>query len=187
ILTLVVLSIFILITFNLGYVVYLDILIVIFMILCGLLLLRSRKVSKVMFNVLFRLLSLHPRFRDTKGKREEISEKFHSGFRFGKFTLLMVSALSLLIWISEGLIFYLAFLSLGIEIPLLLIISVFAFSVLMGVITFLPGGIGSTEFVFALVLSNYMPLSQATAGIILGRFLTFWLIMLIAGVFWRKI
>ncbi len=57
----------------------------------------------------------------------------------------------------------------------------------MGVITFLPGGIGSTEFVFALILSSYISLPQATAGIMLGRFLTFWLIMFVASLFWRKI
>jgi len=187
VISLVILGVFILFTFNLGYIVYVDVFLIILVIIIGIALLRNERVAGRIFGVFFRIFSFHPRLKDAKRRREEITERFHSGFRIKKSILSVVFILSLLIWVSEGIIFYLAFLSIGVELSLFLITSIFAFSILMGVITFLPGGIGSTEFVFALILSSYIPLSQATAGIILGRFLTFWIIMFIASFFWRKV
>ena len=184
---LVVLSIFILFTFNLGYAVYADVFLIIFIIVAGIFLLRNEGFSRKVFNTVFRIFSFHSKFKSAESRKEEVGRKFHAGFKIKKRVLSLVFVLAILVWMCEGLIFYVSFLSLGIELHPILIISIFAFSVLMGVITFLPGGIGSMEFVFALILSNYIPLPQATAGIILGRFLTFWLIMFIASVFWRKV
>jgi len=185
--SLVIMSVFILFTFNLGYMVYVDVFLVILILMVGIAILRSKRMSARIFGLLFRVLSFHPRLKEAKRRKWEITERFHSGFRMEKSILSVVFVLSLFIWVLEGIIFYIAFLSIGIELPLFLIASIFAFSILMGVITFLPGGIGSTEFVFALVLLSYMPLPQATAGIMLGRFLTFWLIMFMASLFWRKV
>jgi uncharacterized protein (TIRG00374 family) len=187
VISLVILGIFILFTFNLGYMVYVDVLLVILIIVAGIALLRNERVAGRVFEIFFRIFSFHPKLKEAGKRKGEITGRFHSGFRIKKSILSVVFALSLLIWISEGVIFYLAFLSIGVSLPLFLITSIFAFSILMGVITFLPGGIGSTEFVFALILSTYIPLSQATAGIMLGRFLTFWIIMFIASLFWRKV
>jgi uncharacterized protein (TIRG00374 family) len=185
--SLVILGVFILFTFNLGYMVYVDVVLVILIIVVGIALLRNERIAGRIFGLFFRIFSFHSRLKEAGKRKEEITGRFHSGFRIKKSILSFVFVLSLLIWVSEGVIFYLAFLSIGVSLPLFLITSIFAFSILMGVITFLPGGIGSTEFVFALVLSSYIPLSQATAGIMLGRFLTFWIIMFIASLFWRKI
>jgi len=187
VISLVILGIFILFTFNLGYMVYVDVFLVILIIIVGIALLRNKRFSERIFRIFFRIFSFHPKLKDAEKRSEEITERFHSGFRIKKSILSIVFVLSLLIWVLEGVIFYIAFLSIGIELSLFLITSIFAFSILMGVITFLPGGIGSTEFVFALILSSYIPLSQATAGIMLGRFLTFWIIMFIASLFWRKV
>ncbi len=187
ILTLVLMSVFILFTFNLGYMVYVDVFLIILIIVVGIALLRSERISGKGLRFLFRIFSFHPKLKDAKKRSGEITKRFHSGFRIRKSILSLVFMLSVLIWLLEGTVFYITFISIGIDLPFFLIISIFAFSILMGVITFLPGGIGSTEFVFAMILSSYIPLSQATAGIMLGRFLTFWLIMFIASLFWRKV
>lgn len=186
ILTLIILSVLILFTFNVGYMVYIDVAVIITLIIVGVALLRNEKVSVGILSLLFRFFSFFPKIREAKKRRGEIAKRFHRGFRIRKSILSVIFLLSALVWITEGLIFYIAFLSIGVSLPLFLVISIFAFSVLMGVITFLPGGIGSTEFVFALILSSYIPLPQATAGIMLGRFLTFWLIMFVASLFWKK-
>lgn len=149
------------------------------------LVLRSRKAVSKLIGILLRLFSFHKKARGLE--RGEITEKFYNGMRIQKRTLLAALLLSLLIWILEGLVFYLVMVSLNIELPFLFIVAVFAFSILMGTISFLPGGIGSTEFVFVLILSVHIVTVQATAGVILGRFLTFWLTMFICGIFWKRV
>ena len=151
------------------------------------LVLRSRRAISKLIGIFFKLLSFHEKARKWKNRSEEITERFYNGMRIQKRILVATSLLSLFIWILEGFVFYLVMISLNIELPLLFIVAVFAFSVLMGTISFLPGGIGSTEFVFVLILSAHIATVQATAGVILGRFLTFWLTMFICGIFWKRI
>lgn len=149
------------------------------------LVLRSRKAISKLIGILLRLFSFHKKARGLE--RGEITEKFYKGMRIQKRMLLAAFLLSLFIWILEGLVFYMVMISLNIELPFLFIAAVFAFSILMGTISFLPGGIGSTEFVFVLILSVHIVTVQATAAVILGRFLTFWLTMFICGIFWKRV
>ncbi len=151
------------------------------------LILRSRRAISKLFRILFKLFSFHRKAREWKTKSEEITEKFYNGMRVQKRILLSAFLISLLVWILEGFVFCLVMLSLAIDLTPFFIISIFAFSVLMGTISFLPGGIGSTEFVFVLLLSVHITVAQATAGVILGRFLTFWLTMFICGIFWKRV
>lgn len=151
------------------------------------LILRSRRAISKLFRILFKLFSFHRKAREWETKSEEITERFYNGMCIQKRTLLSTFLMSLLVWILEGFVFCLVMLSLAIDLTPFFIISIFAFSVLMGTISFLPGGIGSTEFVFVLLLSVHITVAQATAGVILGRFLTFWLTMFICGIFWKRV
>lgn len=186
-LSLVILSIvgIFLFSFGLEYPTLSIVLLTAFIVLMILVLKSKRAISKV-FGILFKLFSLH-KTRKWKTRSEEITEKFHNGMHVQKRILLSAFLLSLIVWFLEGFAFYLVMISLNIELPPIFIVAVFAFSVLMGTVSFLPGGIGSTEFVFVLILSVHIATAQATAIVILGRFLTFWLTMFICGIFWRKV
>lgn len=185
--TLVLLSLFILLTFNLGYMIYFNIGLVIVIIFIGLTVLKSEKFLTKLLNFGFKIFSFYPKLRKMGEGRGDVVGRFKRGFKIKKTILFVIFLLSILSWSLDGLVFYIAFVSIGIELPLFLVVSIFAFSVLMGVITFLPGGIGSMEFVFVLILSSFIVTSQAMAGVILGRFLTFWFVMFISSLFWRKV
>jgi len=85
--------------------------------------------------------------------------------------------LSLFVWGAEGVILYLSFLSVGIPVNPLLAASFISISVLVGVISFLPGGLGSSEAVMVLLFTYVysLPIHSATAAVLIYRFLGFWL------------
>jgi len=105
------------------------------------------------------------------------------GFKIGNKNIVIIFLLTTFIWIVDGIIFYMAFISIGIIADPLFIISLFSFAVVVSVITFLPGGIGSFELAFILILPITM--SGAAAGVLLGRVFTFWIPTLIASVSWK--
>ena len=85
-------------------------------------------------------------------------------------------------WVLEGFILYYAFLSIGIELPPLMLASIFALATLIGVASALPGGIGSTDVVMAIFLSYFgIETSLAVAGVLLARFLAIWYVNLLGG------
>ena len=78
---------------------------------------------------------------------------------------------------------YLVFLAVGIELSPLMLASIFALATLIGFITALPGGIGSTDVVMAVFLGYFgVEKSMAVAGILLARFLSIWYINLLGGI-----
>jgi uncharacterized protein (TIRG00374 family) len=85
-------------------------------------------------------------------------------------------------WFLDGVVFYLAFLSVGITLNPLLLAGIVSFSMLIGVASFLPGGLGSTEIVM-MVLFGILGItnSVAFAGMILARLMTFWYVALLGG------
>ncbi len=62
--------------------------------------------------------------------------------------------LTVLAWLADALVFYLVFLSLGLSFDGVLVIGAFGVSVLIGAITLLPAGLGSTEAAMAFVLAG---------------------------------
>jgi uncharacterized membrane protein YbhN (UPF0104 family) len=60
--------------------------------------------------------------------------------------------LTFVVWAMDFLAVYSSFLALNVSVDFLFIASVFSASVLIGVISFLPGGFGSTEAVFLFLL-----------------------------------
>lgn len=93
--------------------------------------------------------------------------------------------LSLLIWLIESFIIYIAFVSLGFYIPYLLIFSFYPLAILISILTFLPGGLGSVEVALVSFLSAFLSsnITDLTAGVILGRMLTFWVYTLLGVIF----
>jgi uncharacterized protein (TIRG00374 family) len=99
------------------------------------------------------------------------------GFR-SCFTPRMLSlslALSVIAWASEGVGLYYLVYFLGYEVDLLTSLFIFGFSMLVGAITFLPGGIGGTEVTMVkLLILQGLDSSSAVAITLLLRLATLW-------------
>ncbi|MBI4895133.1 MAG: flippase-like domain-containing protein [Candidatus Aenigmarchaeota archaeon] len=95
--------------------------------------------------------------------------------RFSKKPLIKCFLISLIVWLLEGVVFYLCILSFGITVSPLIAIGIVSLAILIGNISFLPGGIGSSEIVMILLLTLVgVPSVTAAASTILFRILTFW-------------
>ena len=82
---------------------------------------------------------------------------------------------SLVAWGLEGLTFALVAWHLGVGIPLLTAVGVFAVATLLGAVSFLPGGVGPTEaLLVGLLVVAGGSVSAATATMLLTRAVTLW-------------
>jgi len=116
--------------------------------------------------------------------RGTISRVFASIKRIGdKKNILVAGILTLLIWLTDALIPYYTLRSLGYSVPFLELLSFYYTSVLVGLLSMIPGGLGSTEFSFSLILSKLANVQSAHAAItiIIERVVAF--IVCVWGVF----
>lgn len=89
--------------------------------------------------------------------------------------LALTTTLSMAAWIAEALALYCLFLFLNIDLPFLFAVFVYAVSMLAGAISFLPGGLGSTEAVMAsLLMWGGIALPESIAITMLIRLTTLW-------------
>jgi len=88
--------------------------------------------------------------------------------------------LGLLAWGAEGVAFYCIVQLLGVDIPLAQAIGIYALSMLIGALSFLPGGLGSAEVVmsFLLIAAGAAP-GTAVAATLICRLATLWFAVLI--------
>jgi uncharacterized protein (TIRG00374 family) len=99
----------------------------------------------------------------------------HSGRCFKLPMLLQGMALGLVAWGAEGVAFYYIMHILGSDMPLQVALFIYAFSMLVGALSFLPGGLGGTEATMvALLMLNNVAQSQAVAATVLIRLATLW-------------
>lgn len=86
-------------------------------------------------------------------------------------------AISMFIWCMEGFIFYLCFASIGINVDFFVVVSFLSIAVLIGVVSFLPGGIGSSEVAMILLFTTAysLPIYSVTAAIFMARFFGMWM------------
>ena len=83
--------------------------------------------------------------------------------------------LGLISWAAEGFGFYLILRDLGVELATSVAIGVYAAGVLIGAVSFLPGGLGSTEAAMVVMLSVLgVDLSTSIAATIICRVATLW-------------
>ena len=98
---------------------------------------------------------------------------FRTCFRWTTLSWAMV--LGVLAWGAEALAFHWLLAALGSPLPLPLSVFVYSFSMLVGGLSFLPGGLGSSEIVMvALLVGNGLPESAAVTATILCRLATLW-------------
>jgi len=99
----------------------------------------------------------------------------HSGRCFSLPMLLYGIALGLIAWGSEGVAFYYIMHLLGSDLSLQTALFIYAFSMLVGALSFLPGGLGGTEAsMVTLLILNHVAQPQAVAATVLIRMATLW-------------
>ncbi len=133
-----------------------------------------KRVGIFVFNTLRRLPLL-----------SRVSEDFVHAFyekKVRKRRLVICFPITVLPWILDGLVLYFAGLAVGIEITPFVAIGVITLSVLIGIASSLPGGLGSAEAVSILLLGLVgISSAPAAAVVFLARFLSFWFSILIGG------
>jgi len=99
----------------------------------------------------------------------------HSGRCFRLPVLLYGIALGLVAWGAEGVAFYYIMHLLGSDLSLPASLFIYAFAMLVGALSFLPGGLGGAEATMvALLMLNHVAQPQAVAATVLIRLATLW-------------
>lgn len=89
-------------------------------------------------------------------------------------------AIGILAWAAEGFALYMILKGMNVTLPVGTAIGIYAVSVLAGALSFLPGGLGSTEAIMGLLLILAgIGSSTAIAATLLCRFTTLWFAVLI--------
>ena len=92
-------------------------------------------------------------------------------------------ALALMAWGVEGVAFHVILESLGVDTSIGLAVGIYSISVLTGALTFIPGGLGSTEAVMVLLLKLVgADTPTAVAATLICRLATLWFAVFIGGV-----
>lgn len=97
-------------------------------------------------------------------------------------SLLLTTPLSAISWAGEGFALYLIFRSMGLDMPALFAISIFAhaFSSIVGALSFLPGGLLVTEGAMGMFFVYVsIPEAQAISATFLIRAVTLWFAVLL--------
>jgi uncharacterized protein (TIRG00374 family) len=93
--------------------------------------------------------------------------------------LLVSLILTVIYWGCIGIAFLIIASNFKINIPIFVAFSVYSISLILGVLSMLPGGVGMVEGSSIIILSNYMDASSAAVLVIIMRIITLWLTMLI--------
>jgi uncharacterized protein (TIRG00374 family) len=91
--------------------------------------------------------------------------------------------LGLVAWGAEGVALYLILEALGVETSVVLAVGIYAVSVLGGALSFIPGGLGSTEAIMVVLLKlSGADMPSAVAATLICRLATLWFAVAIGGV-----
>jgi len=108
---------------------------------------------------------------------EKLVEEFRYGIKilFSKKSMIYTLTLTTIGWLFEGIGLWIILLGFGINVDITTIIFIYAFSSLIGSISFIPGGIAVTEGSMVILLSNIgLPMQIALSSTILIRLVTLW-------------
>ncbi len=104
-----------------------------------------------------------------------IETMLHSARLFTLPLLGYSAVLGLVAWGAEGLAFYYLTHALGLQLDLSSALFIYAFSMLVGAVSFLPGGLGGAELTMVALLALHgMPDGAAVAATVLIRLTTLW-------------
>jgi len=89
--------------------------------------------------------------------------------------LYLALGVGLLAWGAEGIGLYLILHLMGVDTPLALAVGIYAVSILVGAISFIPGGLGSTEAAMGLMLTAAgADVPTAVSATVACRLATLW-------------
>lgn len=112
-----------------------------------------------------------------------IETVLHSSRLFSLPLLSYSIGLGLVAWGAEGLAFYYLVQVLGADIDLTTALFIYAFSMLVGAVSFLPGGLGGAELTMVtLLLLHGMPQGEAVAGTVIIRLTTLWFAVVLGAI-----
>lgn len=141
------------------------------LILGGLLVLQQRRLLGALKDIAQRKLPVRP----AHFFASVADIVLHSGRCFSLPMLSYGIVLGLVAWGAEGLAFYYIMHLLGSGISLQTALFIYAFSMLVGALSFLPGGLGGTEATMvALLMLNGIGQPEAVAATVLIRLATLW-------------
>lgn len=141
------------------------------LIIAVLLLLQQSKLLKSLQSLIQRKFPAKP----ASLIAHSIDIVLHSQRCFSLPMLLYGIVLGLIAWGAEGLAFYYIMHTLGSDMSIQTALFIYAFSMLVGAISFLPGGLGGTEATMvALLMLNKVAQPQAVAATVLIRLATLW-------------
>ncbi len=147
----------------------------------------SKKDSILKFSsLLYKFFGWIPSFRRIESNVEGITLNFHKSLVTykNKNALILTLLFSVIIWSFEGLILQLAFKSLAMNPGLLSSIGILSIAMLIGIISSLPGGIGSQEAVMVLLFTSTFnfTIPLATAAVLIYRAISLWLNLMVGGI-----
>jgi uncharacterized protein (TIRG00374 family) len=152
---------------NVALFAFITMFIFLFIAILVLLILNSKKIMLIFFKMTSKL----PLLKNFDKKLRKMANSFLLGFNQLKKSkaLFKIIFLTLLIWIIECLIFLFSAKAVGINLPLVLF-TLPLLSILLGSLTFVPGGLGSIEAIFILFLSLLgISIPQATSAVLIYR------------------
>ena len=128
-------------------------------------------------NIFDKLLSLQKKIKLMK-KFEIDEDEFYSSTKLlsKSSSILKMSALTILITFWDGIAIYMGFLAFGIDIGYFEVIQFYYTSIMLGVLSFIPGGIGIVEGGFTLLSSRYLEISLGVSIIIFIRLTNIWFV-----------
>lgn len=140
--------------------------------------------------VVFKVLTIVGKFSKRIKKYEDLAlsmvENFHSQFQLilkSRDNLYRSIIASVIMWICWILRTYFVFLALGKPLNPVLVALVTTISLLMGLIPFLPGGLGIVEVTMSVLYAALkVGKNVALTATILDRILSFWFVLVFAGV-----
>ena len=161
------------------------------LIVVALFVLISRKRTLYVFSRIYKVFSFLPKIRRFDKRFGSFVSNFHNSFIAYKSKRVYGFAflLSLSIWIIEGIILFILFMSFGFDVTLASTIFIVPVATLVSVITFLPGGIGSSEIITVLFFSSLFGLTftEVTSVAIVSRISTFWVSTFLGAAIFSKL
>lgn len=146
----------------------------------------NKKLLRASFDKIYSALEFIPKVRELAKRAEKLPEKFHAGFVLASKSkhVPKLVFITLVTWTMEFSIIKLSFLSIGVDMDFLIIASVCSIATVIGLLTFLPGNIGSFEATAALLFTQVVPsmdLATATSGVIIYRISSLWFALLLSS------
>lgn len=155
------------------------------LIILGIYISLSEKRILFFFDKLYKTFKWFPKSHSIKNKITRMALDYNKSFiKYNKPCMIIgVLLLSLIVWILESMIVWFSFYAIGLPVNIFIVMFILLVSVLIGVASSLPGGLGSQEAVMVLLFTFIytLPLPLATAAILISRFLGIWMNIIVGA------